>query len=85
MRIGDIWETESDYSVGQMHMVKLKSKYTLQEVLDSIAHITYNGLFEPKNDLVKVSGQMNGTFQVDLRSGLTRQSSIAFNASTEMK
>lgn len=77
LRPGDSWEAEREVS-GKMPM-RITTRYTLKEVKDGLAILEMKAEIKPNGDQVKVSGTMDGTMQVDVNTGWTRESRLNQN------
>lgn len=74
LRPGDSWEAERAVA-GKLPM-RIKTRYTLKEMTENLAIIDVKGEFLPADDNTKVSGTLDGTMRVDVKSGWTRESRL---------
>lgn len=84
IRVGDPWEVNKNYALGEMGLVKLKLSYTLKSVQDSMAEITYQGLMSPSQEIMKVSGNMEGRILLDLKNGFEKIEESRYQADISM-
>jgi hypothetical protein len=77
LRPGDTWEAVREVS-GKMPM-RIITQYTLREIKDGLAILDMKSEIKPHGDQVKVSGTMDGTMQVDVNTGWTRESRLNQN------
>lgn len=77
LRVGDTWEAEREVS-GKTPM-RIKAQYTLKEIKDGLAVLEMKGEIQPNGEQVKVSGTMEGTLQLDVNTGWTRESRMSQN------
>ncbi len=86
---GDIWQHSYTTSVAFAN-VNVKSNYRLESVKNGIAHIemqsrlTSEGAAQQDNAHVAINGIQNGTFEVEINSGLVKSGRIKQEISGEM-
>ncbi|MCX7651147.1 MAG: DUF6263 family protein [Flavobacteriales bacterium] len=84
IRVGDPWEVKKDYALGEMGLVNLKLTYTLISVQDSMAEIIYQGLMSPSQEIMKISGNMEGKILLDLKNGFEKIEESRYSADISM-
>jgi hypothetical protein len=92
VKAGDSWDTESDIALSAVQM-KVKTKYTLKEVKDSIASIGVAGVIDGQATMSRgdkvtempINGTQNGTLNVKIGDGYLKDGNIEMDVKAEIE